>query len=283
MSLAAILLFIPFYNPYFYNHYMTRYFLHIAYDGSKYRGWQRQTDVISVQEIIEDKLLQIFKEKITVYGCGRTDAGVHASQYILHINLATPLTFDLKFRLNKNLPDGIVIHEVVQVENRQHARFDAIARTYHYFMHFDEDCVLKRYSTFQDKTGLDFKLMKEAAALIVEGKDFKHFCKQPELFDDTTCNVFHASLAINEAGKRMQFKVTANRFLRGMIRILVAALIDIGSGKLSIEAFKKMLQNEGEPFEKHPAYPNGLYLSKVEYPYISFEEKGIIGSLLKIE
>lgn len=261
---------------------MTRYFLHIAYDGSKYRGWQRQADALTVQETIEDKLNQIFKEKITVYGCGRTDAGVHASQYILHINLKEELSFDLQFRLNKNLPESIVIHEVVKVNNRQHARFDAISRTYDYFMHFEDDSILNRYSTLQDKTGLDFGLMQEAAALIPQGKDFKHFCKRPDLFEDTTCIVFEARLVFNAALNRMQFSITANRFLRGMIRILVAILLDIGSGKLTIKEFKSMLQNIGEPSEKQPAFPNGLYLSKVEYPYISFKEKGIIGALLKI-
>lgn len=261
---------------------MQRYFLHIAYDGSNYRGWQRQADVCSVQETMENKLHKIFKHVVTIYGCGRTDAGVHASQYLLHINLPEPCSFDLKFRLNKNLPNNIIVHDVIPVKNRQHARYDAISRTYNYFIHLEDDPILSQYSSYYECSDLNFERMQQATELLKTGSDFKHFCKQPHLFDDTTCQLSNAQLFVSVDQKRLQLTVTANRFLRGMIRIIVTCLLEIGTGKLSIAEFQSMLKNKGEPSEKHPAHPNGLYLSKIEYPYLSIPEKGFICSLLKI-
>ena len=126
------------------------YFLHIAYDGSQYRGWQYQPDVTSVQEVIEEKMKKIFKKNITVFGCGRTDAEVHASQYILHIELSEPLDFDLKFRLNKNLPDDISVYDVLPMQDDQHARYDAISRSYDYYIHLYKDPLLSKYSSYYD-------------------------------------------------------------------------------------------------------------------------------------
>jgi tRNA pseudouridine38-40 synthase len=270
-----------------------RYFLHIGYDGSKYRGWQRQAEAKSVQETIEVNLERILKSKVTVYGCGRTDAGVHASQYTLHINLEEAPAFDLKFRLNKNLPEDIVVYDVILMEDRQHARYDAISRTYDYFVHFNTDPVLNKYSTYYEleqgknsstgteKTKLDFKLMKKAATMLLQGKDFRHFCKQPDIHNHTLCEVANAKLSVNSTESRMHFTMTANRFLRGMMRIIVATLIEIGLKNLSLEEFKIMLQNQGEETEKQPAHPNGLYLSKVKYPYLNLEEQEGVCRLLK--
>jgi tRNA pseudouridine38-40 synthase len=246
-----------------------------------------------VQETIENHLARIFKTKITVYGCGRTDAGVHAAQYVAHINLKDTLTFDLKFRLNKNLPDEIVVYEVILMDDHQHARYDATARTYDYFIHFTKDPVLDNYSTLyslnqdriQDKPEqLDFNAMKHAADLICIGnkiKDFRHFCKQPDLHNHTLCQVENAKLLVTSAHNRVHFTMTANRFLRGMMRIIVASLIDIGLGKLSLTEFKNMLNNEGEETEKIPAHPNGLFLSEVRYPYLTLKKHDHLCALLK--
>jgi len=267
-----------------------RYFLHIGYDGSKYRGWQRQAEAKSVQETIEVNLERILKSKVTVYGCGRTDAGVHASQYTLHINLEEAPAFDLKFRLNKNLPEDIVVYDVILMEDRQHARYDAISRTYDYFIHFNTDPVLNKYSTYLNlenieqepgKIKLDFELMKQAATMLIKGKDFRHFCKQPDIHNHTLCEVSNAKLAVNSSKSKMHFTMTANRFLRGMMRIIVATLIEVGAKNLSLDNFEKMLNNKGEETEKQPAHPNGLYLSKVEYPYLNLDEEEGICRLLK--
>lgn len=261
-----------------------RYFLHIAYDGSKYRGWQRQADAKSVQETIENKLKQILKTKVTVYGCGRTDAGVHASQYMLHINLKEELNFDLKFRLNKNLPEDIVVYKVLPMEDKQHARYDACSRTYDYFIHFNNDPVLNKYSTLYETEKLkelDIESMKKAASLLTSGKDFMHFCKQPDIHNHTLCEVSFTKLCVNTTQTRIHFTMTANRFLRGMMRIIVATLMEIGLKKLALNEFQNMLTHNCEETEKQPAHPNGLYLSKVEYPYLKLKEEENICHLLK--
>jgi tRNA pseudouridine38-40 synthase len=258
-----------------------RYFLHISYDGNNYRGWQRQAEAKSVQETIEKSLSKIFKTHVTVYGCGRTDAGVHASQYMLHINLDDLLTFDLKFRLNKNLPNDIVVYDVVKMQDKQHARFDATSRTYDYFIHFQNDPVLNKYSSLYEKENLNFESMSKAVKLLMKGNDFRHFCKQPDIHDNTLCKVFSANLLVTPNQTRMHFTMTSNRFLRGMMRIIVDSIIQVGTGELSTDNFQDMLDNNCPETEKHPAHPNGLFLSKIEYPYLSLPEKENICTLLK--
>tara|TARA_B110000211_G_C14020305_1_gene527337 strand:- start:154 stop:945 length:792 start_codon:yes stop_codon:yes gene_type:complete len=258
-----------------------RYFLHIGYDGSKYRGWQRQSNVISVQEVIENKLKGVFKKEVTVYGCGRTDAGVHASQYFIHINLDSPLTFDLKFIINKHLPDGIVVYDVIEVEERQHARFDATWRTYDYFIHLYEDPILFGYSSYYNLESLDIQAMKKAVTTLTQHKDFRAYCKRADLHNHTLCDVKSAQLFANEDGTRIRFSITANRFLRGMIRIIVDFLLKVGTGEISVEEFESMLANKKDLDKKAPALPNGLYLSKVEYPFLNQPQRPDITSLLK--
>ena len=134
-----------------------RYFIHLGYDGSNYRGWQRQKmPRNTVQEVIEQALSRIFKKIVTVYGCGRTDAGVHASQYILQVNLDEAPEFDFKFRLNKNLPNDISIFEIFEVGIKQHCRYDAVSRTYDYFIHWEKNAILHRYSSFYEGAELNF-------------------------------------------------------------------------------------------------------------------------------
>lgn len=268
-----------------------RYFLHLGYDGSKYRGWQRQANVKSVQGTLENRLTRIFKTKITVYGCGRTDAGVHAAQYVAHINLAQQLNFDLKFRLNKNLPDDIVIYDVIRMRNDQHSRYDVNTRTYDYFVHFKPNPGLNKYSSLyplsQEKLEqLDFNAMKQAVNLITTGnkeKNFRHFCKQPNLHNHTLCIIEFTQLWVSSEQGRMHFTITANRFLRGMMRIMVASLIKIGLGELSVSEFKKMLHNQGKPTKKKPALPSGLFLSEVSYPYLTLKNQDHLCSLLKMD
>lgn len=259
-----------------------RYFLHIAYDGTKYRGWQRQPEAKSVQEAIESKLEKIFKKKTPVHGCGRTDAGVHASQYFLNINLPEPLTFDLKFRLNKNLPDDIAVYDVIEGKEKQHARFDAIARTYDYFIHFQKDPVLDQYSSCYDIEKLDFKAMQKAAKLLEKGHDFRQFCKQPDLHNHTLCEIQHAELHINAQESRLHFTMTANRFLRGMMRITVAYLVEIGLQRITLEEFENKLNCTAQESEIIPAPPNGLFLSKVNYPYLNLPESESVCAMMKL-
>jgi len=260
-----------------------RYFIHLGFDGSKYSGWQRQHNTENtVQELVEKTLFQLLKKRVSVYGCGRTDAGVHASQFVMQIDLDEAPEFDLQFRLNKNLPDGIAVFEIFEVEKNQHCRHDAVARTYDYFIHLKKDPVLMNYSAFYEDLKLDFELMKKAVALIGKTKDFKALCKQPDLYDNTVCNISNCELFINVEEGRLRFTITSNRFLRGMIRICVYFMLEVARGKLTLEEFEAILNQEIEVKEKWPAHPNGLFLSKVEYPFLELKEAHHLIKMMKI-
>ncbi|WP_299247645.1 tRNA pseudouridine(38-40) synthase TruA [uncultured Lacinutrix sp.] len=250
-----------------------RYFIHLGFNGNDYSGWQKQKATTNtVQEVIENTLSQIFKKNISVYGCGRTDAGVHASQYVIQINLDEAPTFDLKFRMNKNLPNSIAVFEIIEVTVEQHCRYHAVARSYDYFIHWHKNPILHNKSSFYQGYKLDFELMKQATALIRETKNFKAFCKQPDLYDNTYCNITDCQLFINEAQGRMRFTITSNRFLRGMIRICVYYLLEVGRGKITLDTFKQILNQEKELKITYAAHPDGLFLSKIEYPFLELDD-----------
>ncbi|MFT4665345.1 MAG: tRNA pseudouridine38-40 synthase [Polaribacter sp.] len=261
-----------------------RYFIHLGYDGSNYRGWQRQTNTRrkTVQGVIEQTLFKLFKKEVIVYGCGRTDAGVHASQYALHINLEEAPVFDLKFRLNKNLPDGIAVFEIIEVDEDRHARYHAVARTYDYFIHWEKDPVLFRHSSFYEHLELDFDLMRKAAALILRTKDFRPLCKQPDLYPNTLCQVTKSELFVNEEQGRLRFSITSNRFLRGMVRYCVFFLLEVGTGKITLDEFEQILNQEKISLEKRPAHPNGLFLSRVEYPFLELKDEHHLIRMLRV-
>jgi tRNA pseudouridine38-40 synthase len=251
-----------------------RYFIHLGFDGSNYSGWQKQTNTPNtVQEVVEKTLLQLFKKEVTVFGCGRTDAGVHASQYAIHINLEEAPEFNLKYRLNKNLPDDIAIFEITEVKKDQHCRYDAVERTYDYFIHWKKDPGLIRYSAFYEDLDLDFDLMSKCAALILKTKDFKPLCKQADLYKNTLCQISKCELFVNKEQGRLRFTITSNRFLRGMVRYCVFFLLKVGSGEMTLEEFAKILNQEIDLKQKQPALPNGLFLTRVTYPFLVLKEK----------
>jgi len=259
-----------------------RYFLQIGFDGTSYSGWQKQKNTRNtIQEILEQKISRICKKEISVYGCGRTDAGVHSSQYICQINLEEPPSFDLKFRLNKNLPDDIAVFDIYNVNVNQNCRYDAVKRTYDYFIHWKKDPVLVRFSSFYDDLQLDFDLMKKATDLILNTKDFRPLCKQPDLYQNTLCKVSNCKIIVNEQMSRLRFTITSNRFLRGMVRFCIFFLLKVGSKEISLIDFEKILQQEVILKDKQPALPNGLFLSKVEYPFMDFENHHHLIKMLK--
>ena len=259
-----------------------RYFINLGFDGTNYSGWQKQKNTHNtVQEVIEQSLSHLLKKKTSIYGCGRTDAGVHASQYIIHIDLEKVPAFDLKFRLNKNLPEDIAVFEVVEVTDEQHSRYDAVARTYDYFIHWKKDPILIRYSSFYENLSLDFDLMQEAVKLISNTKDFKPLCKQANLYKNTLCKISQCKLLVNEKQGRARFTITSNRFLRGMIRFCIFFLLQVGTKKMTLEEFYDILTQKRELKQKKPALPNGLFLSKIEYPFIEFNQSQYLIGMLK--
>jgi tRNA pseudouridine38-40 synthase len=264
-----------------FEHKVMRYFFHIGYHGTLYSGWQKHAGVVSVQEIFETALGQLLKIPIAVNGCGRTDAQVHASQFFFHIDVAQEWDFDLLFRLNKMLPDDVAVFDVIPMQGLPHARFDAVQRSYDYFIHTYKDPFLSGFSALYPETSLNIDQMKKAVALLPLYNDYRAFCKMPDRIDHTICHVSSASLFVSNNGDRLRFSISANRFLSKMIRIIVGRLLEIGRGEMSVDEFENYLINKQTPKIIIPAYPQGLYLSKVTYPYLDIPAKPTFSGLLQ--
>lgn len=201
-------------------------------------------------------------------GCGRTDAQVHATQFFFHLEVDKPWDFDLLFRLNKLLPADIAVFEIIPVTDNQHARFDAMQRTYDYFIHTYKDPFLSDASALYLERHLNLDKMNEAVAIFARQKDFAAFCKSPAKYKHTICNISFAKLYRNATGEKLRFQISANRFLTGMVRTMVGALLEIGREELTIDELENAIALKKLPEFVTPAYPQGLYLSKVKYRYL---------------
>lgn len=246
---------------------MSRKFLHLAYKGTNFFGWQIQPNQISVQEEIEKALTRLNGNKpVKITGCGRTDTGVHASDYYAHFDQEFQLDSDqLQFKLNNMLHHDIVVYKVIDVHDDAHARFDATARTYHYFIHQEKDPFIHEIS-WRRKGELDIEKMNEACQIMLKYKDFECFSKVKTDVTNFNCNISQAIWIPSDKG--YIFSITANRFLRNMVRAIVGTMIEVGESKITLEEFETILQskNRSEAGQSVPA--NGLFLAKIEYDYI---------------
>jgi len=257
-----------------------RYFFHIGYHGTNYSGWQKHNGEVTVQDVLETALSKSLKIPVNVVGCGRTDAQVHAAQFFFHIDVEQEWDFDLAFRLNKILPDDIAVFDIIPMGGLPHCRYDAIQRTYDYFIHTYKDPFLSGFSSFYDEKKLDIDKMKEACALLPLYEDYRAFCKMPDRIDHTICHVSTANIFTNKSGDRLRFQISANRFLSKMVRIIIGRLLEIGKGEMSIDEFEHHLADKITPQVIIPAYPQGLYLSKVTYPYLDMPVRSEFLSLM---
>lgn len=245
-----------------------KFFIHLAYKGTRYHGWQRQPRHLTVQQVLEDALEKMLGQKVNCIGCGRTDAGVHASQYFCHIKLEEAFGFDPVFRLNKMLPGDLAIHEIFEVPRHVHAQHDAVSRTYTYRIHTEPDAFLSDLSAFYTKENLDVGRIRQAVGILASQRDFRSMCRQPELYKTTVCELTEARLEVFDHGKRLEFTFTADRFLRSMVRILAGQLLQIGYGRQSLEAFENCFKTGRPPARFKLAHPQGLYLSGVRYDFL---------------
>jgi tRNA pseudouridine38-40 synthase len=259
-----------------------RYFVHIGYHGTNYSGWQKHAGTVTVQQVLETALSQVLKIPVEINGCGRTDAHVHASQFFFHMDVEQEWKFDLKFRLNKVLPDDIAVFNIIPMEGLPHARFDAVQRAYDYFIHTYKDPFLGKFSSLYENKQFDVNAMREAVALLPLYNDYRAFCTTPDKNEHTICNVSAAALYTSEDGKRIRFYISSNRFLGKMIRIIVGRLLDIGMGKLTVNEFEYYLLHPEVPQVIMPAYPQGLYLSKITYPYLNLEPHTAFTRIMQI-
>jgi len=258
-----------------------RYFIHIGYHGLRYGGWQKQPGVANVQGVIETALTQILKTPIFINGCGRTDAQVHASQFFFHMDVEKEWDFDLQFRLNKLLPHSIAVFDIFPVDDQRHARFDAVMRSYDYFIHTYKNPFLHGLSSFYLLKDLDLDKMKQAAALLPQYKDYRAFCTSPDKYEHTICNVMSARLMADENADRIRFQISSNRFLGKMIRIIMGQLLKIGCGVVSLDEFEHHLISRETPELITPAHPQGLYLSRVVYPYLNIPPRTAFSAILQ--
>lgn len=253
-----------------------RYFIHLAYDGTGYSGWQVQNNAKTVQGHLNTALATLLSEHISTGGCGRTDAGVHATDFYAHFTTEKVLDEKFAFRLNSILPEDIKIFRVFQVGDRANTRFDATSRTYEYYIHGVKNPFLRHYSTQIYTQGVDWDRMNEAAALLPTFSDFTTLCRPSEDFKTNICNVTEArwekvskpAIAGFNHDEFMRFTITSNRFLRGMVRKIVGVHLYIGRGKFSLEDYKRIVEAKEEIPFAISSPPQGLYLVKVRYPYL---------------
>lgn len=242
---------------------MPRYFLEIAYNGTHYHGWQMQPDKKTVQSSIDKAISTIFNEPLHCTGCGRTDSGVHASQFFLHFEATKDIPDKFLFRLNKFLSSDIVVYRIF--ESDLHARYDATYRAYDYFLHFEKNPFTKEHSFFYHFLPLDVEKMKTAFASLHNYTDFKSFEKSKGSSKTSLCRIYKTNLQYDEEAQTMQIHIAANRFLRGMVRRVVGALLMVGKGKISLEEFKYSMDTQ-TLFKLNVSVPaRGLFLSEVRY------------------
>lgn len=250
---------------------LKRYFIELSYLGTHYHGWQIQPNAISVQQKINEALEILFKTDIMITGCGRTDTGVHAKEFFAHIDLdmdsvSFPIE-QLEYKLNSILDDDISIHRIFEVNSDTHSRFDATARTYEYHLSTKKDVFRKDQSYFLPFRNVDFKLMNEAGKILMEYEDFESFSKTGTDVNTFNCKIEQAHWEKIEDGYWI-FTIRANRFLRNMVRAIVGTLLEVGRGQMSLNELRKVIESKNRSNAGWSVPAKGLFLTKVEYPFI---------------
>lgn len=254
-----------------------RFFITLSYDGTRFHGWQIQPNGQSVQGELQRALSLLLRQDIQVTGAGRTDTGVHARMMVAHFDLpefpdSPSSTFklpseegcrQLAYKLNRLLPQDIAVQRVEPVADNMHARFSAIARTYYYYIHTAKSPFLRHYSC-ELHFPLNFNLMNEAAGILLEYEDFGAFCKSHADVKTTLCHVTTAQW--HQTGpSEWYFEITANRFLRNMVRAVVGTLVDVGRGRLSLYDFRRVVEGKRRSDAGESMPGNALFLVNIEY------------------
>ncbi len=251
-----------------------RYFIELSYDGTAYHGWQIQPNGNSVQETLQRALSMLLREEIAVTGAGRTDAGVHAAMMVAHFDAAAlpvpkvearPQTACdyLVYRLNGILPNDIAIHRIYPVADDMHARFSARSRTYYYYIHTRKSPFLRDRSWRLVHTP-DFEAMNRAAAMLLDFEDFTSFSK---VNTDTKTNICHVTSArwVQLSDHEWRFEITADRFLRNMVRAIVGTLMEVGRGTLTLDGFREVIEQKNRSAAGDSVPARGLFLVEVKY------------------
>ena len=241
-----------------------RYFFRISFQGTRYHGWQIQENAHTVQEEFNSKLGMILQQEINSIGCGRTDTGVHALDFVVHADLEKGISDPdkLKYNLNNVLPPDIAVKELWEVGPEMHARFSARKRSYIYKIIHEKDPFMEDWA-LQHTRFTDPVAMNACAKLLIGKRSFKCFCKGPAHADNYDCEIYAADWQFDKG--RTQFCVSANRFLRNMVRAMVGTMLEVGMGKLSVDEFKAILESGDRSDAGASVAGKGLYLSEVRY------------------
>lgn len=251
-----------------------RYFIQLSYDGTGYHGWQVQPNGVSVQEVLQKALSTLLRQPTEVTGAGRTDAGVHASMMVAHFDWPAahegeggeeaPLDCtQLTYKLNRLLPPDVAVQAVKPVSPEMHARFSATRRTYHYYIHTRKDPFLRGYS-WQVNVPLDFALMNEAAQVLLEYSDFTSFSKTGTDVKTNICQLTEARWEQLKPGE-WRFTVSANRFLRNMVRAIVGTLVEVGRHRMTISQMRHAIEAKDRQRAGESVPGHALYLTNIEY------------------
>lgn len=250
---------------------LERYFIELSYLGTHYHGWQVQPNAVTVQQKLNESFEIFFKTQNMLTGCGRTDTGVHAKIFFAHIDLdLDAINFPLEqlaYKLNCILPNDISIHRIFKVNKEAHSRFDANARTYEYHISTKKDVFRKELSYFIPFRDVDYELMNEAAQIIKEYTDFESFSKTGTDVKNFKCKIEMAEWNKIEEGYWV-FTIRANRFLRNMVRAIVGTLLEVGREQMSLDELRKVIESKNRSMAAWSVPAKGLFLAKVEYPYL---------------
>lgn len=243
---------------------MNRFALELAYDGSNYHGWQIQPNAITVQGVINDCLSKFLKEEINVIGAGRTDTGVHASYFVLHFDYSHDIDETIFiYKMNRFLPKDIVLYSIFKVSEDFHARFTATSRSYKYFINTFKNPFNQNYSLL-DTAELDIDAMNAASSLLFNYTDFTSFSKLHTDVKTNNCKIYKAKWT-RELSK-LTFEISADRFLRNMVRAICGTILEIGKGKISIDDFKLIIESKDRNKAGTSAPAHALFLTDITYP-----------------
>jgi tRNA pseudouridine38-40 synthase len=244
-----------------------RYFIKLAYNGTNYHGWQYQPNASSVQETMNKAFSVILNSEINLMGAGRTDTGVHAREMYAHFDLETPFGIpSVIHKLNSFLPKDIVVYDIFPVADEAHTRFDATKRTYEYHINTFKDAFLQEQSWYFHQK-LDLDLMNEAAKSLLNHTNFQCFSKVNTDVNTFDCSIFEAHW--KQENNKLIFTISANRFLRNMVRSIVGTLINIGLHKITLDDFETIIESKSRDKAGFSVPAHGLYLTKIEYDYIT--------------
>lgn len=245
---------------------MFRYFIFLQYKGTGFHGWQIQPNAVTVQQILDEKLSVLLQEKIETTGAGRTDTGVHALDFAAHFDTSGTLPADrgqFLYKINCLLPKSIAVFDIRQVNAVANARFDAISRTYKYFISTAKDPFASE-SAFFYPWSIDLEKMNIACKKLFDYTDFTSFSKLHTDVKTHNCRILEAAWTSN--GNQLIFTIKADRFLRNMVRAIVGTMIDVGKGKISPEDFGRIIENKNRGLAGVSVPPHGLFLTKIDYP-----------------